>query len=358
MTDASVLRLNGRAARPGFRLQVELEVGAGEVHALLGPNGSGKTTLLRGIAGLHPFTGTLRVGDQDWTGRPAELRPVGYVFQEHRLFPHLSVRDNVAFGVRAGGAHRAEARASAEGWLATLGLRDLGRRLPAELSGGQAQKVALARALARSPQVLLMDEPMAALDVKAKADVRDFLRQHLADWSGPTVLVTHDPLEAMLLADRISVLEGGRITQSGTPAEVARRPVSPYVARLVGLNLYAGTLGGDGVRLDGGGTMVGTADDAVAAGDRVLVTVRPASIGVQLGRPESASARNVWPGRVVDLQPVGDRLRARVEATPSAVVELTPAAAAELRLGPGSEVWLSAKATAVEIFADQSKLSP
>ena len=266
--------MNGDPANGGLVAQAEVDRGAftlraavsaapGEVLAVLGPNGSGKSTLLGAVAGLTPLSGGRISLDgavlddaDDGTFVEAAQRPVGFVFQDYRLFPHLSVLDNVAFSPRVRGLGRARSRAVAVEWLERLGLADLARRRPGDLSGGQAQRVALARALAGDPALLLLDEPLSALDARTRLDVQTELKRHLADFAGPCLLVTHDPLEALVLADRLLVLEHGRVVQEGTPAEVARRPATEYVARLVGLNLYAGTADGAHVALHGGGGFV------------------------------------------------------------------------------------------------------
>ena len=353
---ADGLRFSGRVVRGEFDLDVTFAVRPGEVLGVLGPNGAGKSTLLRAVAGLAELSvGRIEVGPHTWQSAdvfvPPERRRAGVVFQDYRLFPHLDVRDNVAFAARSARMGRASSRARAEEWLERLGLASLARRRPAQLSGGQAQRVALARAMAHEPEVLLLDEPMAALDAGARIDVRAFLREHLADFGGPTVLVTHDPLEAMVLADRLLVVEHGRLVQEGTPAEVARRPASTYVARLVGLNLWAGRLedAAGTVVLEGGGRL------AVAPGNatgQVLVSLRPSAIAVHTDRPHDTSERNVWQGRVASMEVLADRVRLQVEGVPSALVDVTPAAVAELRLDVGQPVWLSAKATEVEAYAD------
>ena len=353
---ADGLRFSGRVVRGAFDLDLAFTVRPGEVLGVLGPNGAGKSTLLRAVAGLTELAeGTISVGSHTWQDGdefvPPEQRRAGVVFQDYRLFPHLDVRDNVAFAARSGGVRKAVSRSQAEDWLQRLGLADLSRRRPAQLSGGQAQRVALARAMAPDPEVLLLDEPMAALDAGARIDVRAFLREHLAGFRGPTVLVTHDPLEAMVLADRLLVVEHGRLVQEGTPAEVARRPASSYVARLVGLNLWAGRLEGISgtVDLEGGGRL------AVAPGHatgQVLVSLRPSAIAVHTERPEHTSTRNVWAGRIGSMEVLADRVRLQVEAVPSTLVDVTPAAVAELGLDAGVPVWLSAKATEVEAYAD------
>jgi molybdate transport system ATP-binding protein len=355
------LRVAGEVERGGFRLALEFSVADGEVLGVLGPNGAGKTTLLRTLAGL----GALSRGRVELAGAvlddpgqqlfvPAERRPVGLVFQNYRLFPHLSVRDNVAFAARARGARRQPARRQATSWLDRLGLAEFADRKPAELSGGQAQRVALARALAAEPGLLLLDEPLAALDARTRLEVRAELRRRLSAFGGPSLVVTHDPLEAMVLTDRLLVLEGGRVVQQGTPAEVARRPASQYVARLMGLNLYRGTLGGDGaVRLDSeaGGGVLHAAGEPSAAG-RVLVAVRPSAISLHTERPGHASPRNVWPGTVSGVELLTDRVRVQVEGSPPALVDVTPDAVAELDLAAGSPVWLSAKATEIDCYPD------
>ena len=355
------LELDGVVRRGDFELVLRLAVGPGEVLGVLGPNGAGKSTLLRTVAGLEVMeSGTIAVAGRVWqddaTALPPEQRAAGVVFQDYRLFPHLDVLDNVAFAGRATGVRRRPARAAAAAWLDRLGLAELSPRRPAQLSGGQAQRVALARALAREPDVLLLDEPMAALDAGARLEVRSFLRTHLAQFGGPVVLVTHDPLEAMVLADRLAVVEGGRLVQQGTPGEVARRPASSYVARLMGLNLWSGRLAPDGtVALDQGGALTLALDQGDAAPGRVLVALRPSAISVRTappGDPGSASPRNQWAGRVTSLERLADRVRLQVSGSPDALVDVTAAAVAELGLVDGREVWLSAKATEVEAYPE------
>jgi molybdate transport system ATP-binding protein len=367
------LTVAGEIERGDFRLALEFSVAAGEVLGVLGPNGAGKTTLLRTLAGLGALTrGRIELAGAvlDDPGRqlftPPERRPVGLVFQNYRLFPHLTVRDNVAFAARARGAGRRPARSRAEDWLRRLGLAEFAGRKPAELSGGQAQRVALARALAADPGLLLLDEPLAALDARTRLEVRAELRRHLNAFGGPSLVVTHDPLEAMVLTDRLLVIEDGRMVQQGTPAEVARRPASQYVARLVGLNLYRGVLGADGaVVLDGGGVLhargdgSGGAAGGAAAGaggpvasGRVLVALRPSAISLHTERPQHGSPRNVWPGTVTGVELLTDRVRVQVSGSPPALVDVTPDAVAELDLAAGSPVWLSAKATEIDCYPD------
>jgi molybdate transport system ATP-binding protein len=359
--ERDALTVAGAVQRGTFQLQVDLQVDPGEVLGVIGPNGSGKTTLLRAVAGLTQLTdGHITLGDQVLdSSQPVvfvapEQRPIGFVFQNYRLFPHLSVRDNVAFAPRCRGAGRRQSREVADHWLQRFRLTDLAGRKPGQLSGGQAQRVALARALAADPLLLLLDEPLAALDAKTKLEIRAELRRHLTEFPGATLLVTHDPLEAMVMTDRLVVVEDGRIVQHGDPAEVARRPATQYVARLVGLNLYRGTLDDNGhITLDdNAGTLTGThphpADGPITG--RVLVAIRPTAIAVHTVRPEHFSPRNVWAGMVTGLELLTDRVRAQVTGRPSALVDLTPDAVADLDLVEGSQVWLSAKATDLDVY--------
>lgn len=245
--------------RGAFRLDVSLTVAPGEVVALLGPNGAGKTTALRALAGLTPLTdGHLRLDGAALERTPPESRPVGFVFQDYLLFPHLTALDNVAFGPRCQGATKAMARARATAWLERLGLADHAGAKPRKLSGGQAQRVAVARALATHPRLLLLDEPLAALDARTRLEVRAQLRRHLAEFEAVAVLVTHDPLDAMVLADRLVVVEHGEVVQEGDPSHIARHPRTDYIAQLVGLNLYRGEADGHTVRLEAGPALTTT----------------------------------------------------------------------------------------------------
>ena len=349
------LVVDAEVRRGSFTLAVSLAAAAGQVLGLLGPNGAGKSTLLSAVAGLTPVSaGRIMLAGQVMddadagTFVEASGRPVGFVFQNYRLFPHLSVADNVAFSPRARGLGRRAARSAASHWLDRLGLAGLADRKPGQLSGGQAQRVALARALAGQPALLLLDEPLSALDAGTRLDVQAELKRHLADFTGPCLIVTHDPLEALVLADSLVVLENGRIVQEGSPAQVARQPRTDYVAKLVGLNLYAGHADGSAVKLTGGGAFV--VPDHGQHGD-VLVAVRPSAVVVSSQQPQLSSARNTWPAKITGLTMLADRVRLDLDGQPPALVDVTPAAVAELSLDPGRQVWLSVKATDLEVYA-------
>ena len=342
--------------RGAFTVDVGFDVDDGEVVAVVGPNGAGKTTVLRAIAGLEPIVrGCVEVGGRvvdepaTRTWVPPAQRGVGYVPQDHVLFPHLSAVDNVAFGIRAAGASRREAAATASGWLVRLGLGERLHARPRSVSGGEAQRVALARALAIEPGVLLLDEPLAALDARTRPQVRTELRRHLADFTGARVLVTHDPVDAAVLADRVVVVEDGHVVQAGTLADVTRRPRSSFVADLVGVNLLRGrAVDAHTVALPSGATL--SVADAVDGSD-VAVAIRPRAVSLHRRQP-SGSPRNSWPVTVVsvDASPGGDRARVALAGPVDLVAEVTPAALTELDLRPGEEVWAAVKAVEIECY--------
>lgn len=347
------LRADFSLRREAFDLAIALQARDGQTVGLLGPNGSGKSTTLRCLAGLErPAQGIVEISGVvvEDTARgidlPPEARSVGYVFQDYLLFPHMTVLDNVAFGPRSRGASRRAAEAAARDWLERLEIADLADRKPRQLSGGQAQRVALARALVTDPDLLLLDEPLAALDAGTRSTVRSLLRRHLADFAGAVVLVTHDPLDAIVLADIVVVLEEGRVVQTGTPAEVARRPASAYVAQLVGVNMLRGEASGGTVSLAGGGTLR-IADSAVAG--PVIVALRPEAVSLHRDHPEG-SARNVWEATISGLEARGDLVRVETEGPPTVNAVVTPAAVSDLGLHEGARVWLSAKATELDVY--------
>jgi molybdate transport system ATP-binding protein len=335
-----------------FSLDVALSANDGETVAVLGPNGAGKTTLLRTLAGLLPLDQGCITIDGQVVDEPSsrtyivpERRSVGVVFQNYLLFPHLSVLENVAFGLRSRHAGRSESRVRAREWLDRVGLGDRADAKPRELSGGQQQRVALARALITEPSLLLLDEPLAALDIGTRTELRRDLRTHLLSFSGARVLVTHELLDAVALAERLVVLEHGRVAQEGTVADVSARPRSRYVADLVGVNLLRGTAQGNRVDLDGGGAVV-TADPV--CGD-VYVAIQPHSVSLHRVAPEG-SARNVWTGRIQGSDLLGDRIRLHVHGTVPLVAEVTVAAVGDLDLHDGVEVWASVKATDLSVY--------
>ena len=333
-------------------IDIAFSIADDEVVALLGPNGAGKTTLLRAIAGLIPITsgqihldGSVLEDTVTQQYVPTERRSIGVVFQDYLLFPHLSVLDNLAFGLRSRGVPRGDALHRAQQWLDRMGLTGYAKSKPTELSGGERQRVALARALATDPRLLLLDEPLAALDATARASMRHDLKQHLSSFRGIRLIVTHDPLEAVALADRLIVMENGRLVQSGSPPEVAEHPRSAYVADLVGVNLLRGEATRGSLRLPGGRVVAA----AGATSGEVFAVIHPRAIAVHRVQPEG-SPRNVWPGRPNGIEVLGDRVRVRIDADPPMVAEVTPAALSELDLGHGGQVWLSFKATDVAVY--------
>jgi molybdate transport system ATP-binding protein len=343
--------------RDGFRLDAHLSIAAGEVVALLGPNGAGKTTALRALAGLLPLTaGHIRLGGQTLDepgGRvwvPPERRHVGVVFQDYLLFPHLTALDNVAFGPRGYGMNRQESRRTAVDWLRRVGLADHARAKPRHLSGGQAQRVALARALAVDPALLLLDEPLAALDAGTRVDTRAELHRHLAEHPGATLLVTHDPLDALVLADRLVIIEGGQIVQEGDAGTITAQPRTEYVARLVGLNLYRGQAHDHSVRISPDFTLA-VAD---AADGDVFVAFPPTAVALHAREPEG-SPRNNWPATIASIQRHGDNLRVQLAGPVSAAADITPAAASQLKLATGQQVWAAVKAVETRTYPATSR---
>ncbi|MEO6713278.1 MAG: ABC transporter ATP-binding protein [Mycobacteriales bacterium] len=349
--DDVVLAADVGCRRGGFRVDAAFTIREGTLTALVGPNGSGKSTVLRALAGLLPMDrGTVTL-DRKLLADPSsgthvrvEERPISLVFQDHLLFPRMSARDNVAFGLRARGMTKAAARSRADLLLGSMGLTDRASARATQLSGGEAQRVALARARAVSPRLLLLDEPFAAMDQHVRASMRADLKAHVSADSGATLLVSHDPLDVLVLADEVVVLEEGRIAQTGTPAELANRPRTDYVARLAGLNLLRGRA--RGMHADVGRAVV--ALDAAYDGE-VFIAIRPTSIAVHRVQPEG-SPRNVWPATVGSVELHGDQVRLTTLGPVALRADVTRSAAAELGLNPGLPVWLSVKATEVTAY--------
>ena len=335
-----------------LNLDIAFTVEAGEVVALLGPNGSGKSTTLRALVGLLPLAGGRIVLDGTVLDDPAqhvkippEKRPIGLMFQDYLLFPHLSTLENVAFGLRAKGTDKKTAREKASQTLARLGLEGLAEAKPGSMSGGQQQRVAMARALVTDPRLLLLDEPLAALDVSTKTDVRRLLREVLRQSNAANVLVTHDLLDAVALGDRMIVIQDGEVVQTGTPAEVTARPRSSYVADLVGVNLLRGTAHGTILDIDGGGKLT----CAEPATGPVLAVIAPAAVSVSRQRPEG-SGENTWPGQISAVDLMGDRVRVRTEGTPAITAEVPPAAVDQLKLDDGGELWACVSPAAITVY--------
>jgi molybdate transport system ATP-binding protein len=336
-----------------LHLDCDVDVDAGVTVAVLGPNGAGKTTLLRVIAGLVPVEeGRVEVDgvvfDDPATGTRVtpEARRVGFVFQDHGLFPHLSVLDNVAFGLRARGLDRAVASARAHEWLERVDLAAYAASRPSALSGGQSQRAALARVLVTDPQILLLDEPLAAVDASGRLELRRALREHLSGFSGVRLLITHDPLEAASLAERVVVLEDGHVTQEGSFTDVTSRPRSAWIATMAGLNLLHGSMSGNVFTIDGGSTLIVASDVTGQA----LATIHPRAVALYRQAPEG-SPRNVFQLAVAGIDPEGDRWRIRLAGTTPLVAEVTPAAATELRLAEGGDVFAVVKATEVDVYS-------
>ena len=329
---------------------VELTVAAGETVALLGPNGAGKSTVLAAAAGLlRPDVGTIKLGGRVLFDRtagtwvPPHRRGIALLAQDARLFPHLTALDNVAFGLRAAGASRQEAAERAARWLEEVGMTAYGHRRPRELSGGQAQKVAIARALATEPAVLLVDEPLAALDVEAAPDVRDLLRRVTHDRT--TLVVTHDVLDAALLADRVAVMHDGRVVEEGETTRVLSRPTSDFGARFAGLNLVRGVAIDGDLRMPDGRLLHGIAESPLADGAPAAAVVSPSAVSIHLEAPHG-SPRNSLDATVSDLEPHGQLVRVRTDLLSA---DITPAAVAELGLRRGTRVVLAVKATEVHL---------
>lgn len=337
-----------------LRVDVSLTVADGEVVALLGPNGAGKTTVLRALAGLQPLTeGSITIGGRtvDDPSRGVfvapEQRRVGMAFQDYALFSSMSVLENVAFGQRARGAGRVAARQAANEWLQRVGLGDHATARPTALSGGQAQRVALARALAISPDLLLLDEPLAALDATTRGSVRSDLARHLRETGVATVVVTHDPVDAAALADRIVVMEHGQVLQQGALSDIAAHPRSRYVADLVGVNLVRGTVHG-GVLTSEHGAQVVIAD---APEGRAWAMIRPHSVVLARQVPDT-SVRNTWAATVSGVEQLGNRVRVQLDGTVPLTAEVTAAGLEALGATVGSQVYASVKATDIEVYPE------
>jgi molybdate transport system ATP-binding protein len=342
-----------RAVVESRGVDIEVDVAAGEVLAVLGPNGAGKSTALHVIAGLvRPDNGVVRVGDRVLTDTSKGVqvathhRRVGLLMQDPLLFPHLSVAANVAFAPRS-------SRAAAAHWLSEVDAADLADRMPRQLSGGQAQRVALARALAAEPDVLLLDEPLAGLDVAAATAMRKVLRRVLARDGRSAVLITHDLLDVLTLADRVLILESGRIAETGSAAAVLAKPRSRFGARFAGVNLVGGIAGADGLLTTEWGTAWhGNPGSDVVAGEAAVAIFTPAAVAVYRDEPHG-SPRNTVDVTVAELDSRGPAIRVRADeqpdGAPGLAADITTESAAEMRLAPGDRVYFSVKAQEVTV---------
>ena len=327
---------------------------------MIGPNGAGKSTLLGVLSGLIvPDDGEVRLGERTVTGPglhvPPHRRGVGLLAQQALLFPHLTAAANVAFGPRAHGVPRKQADARARELLAAVDLAELADRRPARMSGGQQQRVALARAMAPRPALLLLDEPLAALDVDAAPAMRSLLRRMVRDEQQTALLVTHSALDALVLADRVVVLTDGRIVEQGPTRDVLARPRSPFTARIAGLDLVPGTVEADGLRT-ADGTCVAGRLDGVVAGEPAVAVFPPSAVAVFAEEPKG-SPRNVFRVRLAAIEPREDVVRLRAAALPGGpawvdglAADVTPTAVADLAAEPGDLLWFAVKATETAIY--------
>jgi molybdate transport system ATP-binding protein len=359
MTD---LQLRAVVADRG--VDIEFSIAKDEVLAILGPNGAGKSTALHLIAGLvRPDSGEIRLGDRVLNDTaagvfvPTHARRVGLLLQDPLLFPHLSVAANVAFAPRSGHRRRPRRHAGAVAahWLAQVEATDLADRMPRQLSGGQAQRVALARALAADPDVLLLDEPLAGLDVATAGAMRKLLRNKLTRDGRSAVLVTHELLDVLALADRVLILESGRIVETGSAAAVLAAPRSHFGARFAGVNLLSGTAGAAGaVNTEWGAVWYGNPAPDVVVGERAVAVFRPAAVAVYRDKPHG-SPRNTLEVTVAELDSSGPAIRVRADeqpdGAPGLAADITTESAAELRLAPGERVYFSVKAQEIAVHA-------
>jgi molybdate transport system ATP-binding protein len=357
-----------------FTFDAGLAVPDRTVMVIVGESASGKTTLLRMLAGLHvPVRGRLVVDGEVWSDSetqrfvPAHLRPIGHVAQDHALFPHLTAAQNVAFGLEAQGIVAKTVRVRTGAALARLGVAALASRRPHELSGGQQQRVAIARAIVLEPKLLLMDEPLSALDATSRRTIRSELRRLLAELPCTTLYVTHSPAEALAMGERITVLENGRVSQTGTRDDLMRQPGSPYVAEFLGVNLFRGSIEAFGAGDEATARSISVPSNSSAArvtlpeGELLLAApgtdgeataiVNPREITLTLERP-SGTARNVFVGVIEELVPEppnGERVRVTVLSHPPLTAEVTRQAVEALGLAPGIRVFASFKASGVVV---------
>lgn len=325
---------------------------------LFGPSGSGKTTILRCLAGLErPDQGTIRAGNESWFDANSgihlapQARGIGFLFQHYALFPHLTVERNISYGLRRTGW--ADRQQRVRSLMEMLGITGLEKRFPHQLSAGQQQRVALARAVAPRPRLLLLDEPLSALDAPTRQQLRHHLRSTLAELKTPAVVVTHDALEAVALADQAIVISDGQVRQKGPTHEVFSRPVDPSVARIVGIEtIEPGNIlqTHDGLARVQVGTVELLALCPKSVTGAVYVCIRGEEVTLERGEPPQTSARNRLPGRVLRLEPEGATLRVHLDAGFPITALITRPAAEQLALAPGEQVIALIKAPAVHLI--------
>ena len=344
-------------SRGSMDVRAAITADDGTTVALLGPNGAGKTTVVEALAGIASSTGPIELDGVRIEAFPPERRGIGVCFQDDLLFPHLTVLDNIAFGPRAVGTDKRAAHTTAAGWLRRLAPGVDPAAKPRSLSGGERRRVSLARALATAPRLLLLDEPLAGVDVSSRGQIRAMLREVRAGFDGVVILVAHDPIDALTMADRVVIMERGQRVQEGTPDEIRRAPRSQYAADLVGVNIFAGTVerlddGAAVLRMTTGAITIAPGRDVIP-GTPAVATLRPSDVSIHLERPEG-SARNVLRGTVEEVAADDERARIRLRTQPPLTAEITAGSVTRLGLSPGTEVWASFKAVEVSVHPESA----
>ncbi len=346
------------ARRGTFEVVIALDVADDETLALLGPNGAGKSTVVDALTGTLEITqGTIELDGKRVDAMPPELRPIGVCFQDDLLFPKLSALENVAFPLRARHMAKDAARTRAVELLQRLAPQVDPRAAPGSLSGGQRQRVALARALAPEPRLLLLDEPFSNVDVSARPGLRSLVGEVARTFGGATVLIAHDPLDALTLSDHVTLMEDGRQTQTGTPEQIRATPRSAYAADLVGVNLFAGVLeplpdGAATLHTESGDITVAPSAP-VTSGAQTLASLRPVDVSLHAREPEG-SARNAFQGMIGEIALDGERARIRIATRPPLTAEVTAGSVERLGLRQGDQVWASFKAVEVSLQVEGS----